>query len=72
MPILHRVQISINNDDRYHKVLVERQTKNDEKYGTARNYTLLLVESTVAVHREDDDRWTYGTIVGKGDYHHNN
>ena len=34
--------------------------------------TLLPIGSTVAVEREDSDRWTHGTIVGMGDYNHNN
>ena len=64
--------INIVNDDEHYKVLVKRQTKNDKKYDTARNYTLLPIGSIVAVQREDGNRWTHGTIVGKRDYNHNN
>ena len=35
---------------------------------TLRNCSLL---STVAVQWEDIDRWTHGTIVGKGGHSHN-
>ena len=72
MPIINRVLLSIVNDDEHHKVLVERQTKNNKKYDTARNYTLLPIGSTVVVQREDGDRWIHGTIVVKGDYDHDN
>ena len=51
--------------------MLKRQTKNYMKYDTAKNYTLLPIGSTVAVQR-DSNRWAYGTIVGKGDYNHNN
>ena len=72
MPIINRVPICKDNDGEHHKVLVERQTKNNKKYDTLRNYTLLPIRFTVAVQRKDGDRWTHGTIVGKGDYNHNN
>ena len=60
MPIINRAPTTIENDNEHCKVLVKRQTKNDKKY------------HTVAVQREDSDRWTLGRIVGKGDYNHNN
>ena len=72
MPIINRVLISIDNDDEYHKVLVQRQTKNSKKYDTARYYAFLPIGSTVAVQRKDSDRRTHCTIVAKGDYNHNN
>ena len=71
MPIVNSILISTDNDDEYHKVLVKNK-KNDKKYDIARNYTLLPIRSTVVVKREDSDRWTHGTILGKGDYNHNN
>ena len=42
------------------------------KYDTARNYSILSIGSTIAIKREDSDRWTHGTIVGKGDHNHYN
>ena len=71
MPIINRPLISIDNDNEHHKALVKRQTKHHKKYDTARNYTLFPIGSTVAVQREDGDRQTPGTILGKGDYNHN-
>ena len=70
MPIINRISISIDNDDKHHKAIVTRQTKNDKKYYTARNYSILPIGSTVAVYKEDSDRWTHGTIVGKRDHNH--
>ena len=72
MSIINRAPMSIDNDDGHNKVLVERQNKNGKKYDTPKYYTLLPIGSTVAVQREDGDRWTHGTIVGKGDYNHIN
>ena len=54
MPIINRILISIDSDDEFHKV--KRQTKNDKKYDTARNYSVLPIGSTVAVQRADGDR----------------
>ena len=56
MPMINRIPISTDNDDEHHKVLAERQTKNDKNHDTARNYSILLTGSTVAVLREDSDR----------------
>ena len=62
----------MDNDDEHHKALVKRQAKNDKKYDTARNYNLYLIGSSLAVQREDGDRWKHGIIVGKAAYNHNN
>ena len=70
MPIINRIPISKDNDDEHHKALLWRQTKNDRKHDTTRNYTLLPIGSTVVVQREDGNRCTHGKIVGKGDHHH--
>ena len=70
MPIINRIPISTDNDDEHHKPLVESQTKTDRKHDPARNYSILPIMSTVAVKREDGNRWTQGTIVGKGDHNH--
>ena len=70
MPIIYRILIRIDNGDDHHEALVKRQTKNDTKYDTARIYSVLPIGSTLAVQREDSDRWTLDTIVGKGDYNH--
>ena len=57
--------IGIDNNDEHHKALVKRQTQNDNKHDTARNYSILPIGSTVAVQREDGCGWTHGTTVGK-------
>ena len=49
MPLINIPPISIDNDDEHHKALLERQTKNDKKYDTSRNYTLLPIGPTVGV-----------------------
>ena len=72
MPLINSTPKIIENDDKHHKALVKRQTKNDKKYDTARNYTLLPTGSTVAVQRKGVDRWTTGIILGREDYNHNN
>ena len=72
MPVVNRLETSIENDDEYHKVLVKRQTENDRNHDTLRNYALLPIGSTVAVQWGDGDRWTHGTVVGKGYHNHNN
>ena len=48
MPIINRILISINNDDELHKVLFERQTKDDTKHDITRNYSTLPIGSTVS------------------------
>ena len=68
--MIYRTLISIDNDDEHHKALVERQTKNDKKHDTAKNYSILPIGPTVPVQREDGDRWAHGTIIGKGDHNH--
>ena len=72
IPLINRPPISIDNDDEHHKALLTRQTQNDKKHDTARYYTLLPIRSAVVVWREDSDRWTHATIVGKGYNNHNN
>ena len=68
--MINRIPISIDNDDEHHKALVKRQTKNDKNHDTTRNYSILPIAFTVAVQREDGDRWIHGTIIGKGDHNH--
>ena len=71
MQIVNKLLISLNNDDEHYKALVKRQ-KNDSNHDTPRNYTFILIGSTVAVQWEEGDRLTHGTIVQKGDHNHNN
>ena len=68
--MINRIAISIDNDDEHHKALVERQTKNDKIHDIARNYSVLYIGSTTGIKREDGDRWTHDTIIGKGDHNH--
>ena len=70
VPIINRIPISIDNDDDHHEVLVKRQTKNYNKYETARNFSILPIGSTIAVQREDIDGWIQGTIIGMGYHNH--
>ena len=72
MPIINRLPVKLDNDDEHSEALVNRQAKNDKKYGTARNYDLFSVGSTVAVQQEKGGLWTHGTVVGRGDHNHNN
>ena len=70
MPIINRMLISMDNDDEHHEALFKRQTRNYRKCDTARNFSILPIGSPAAIQKEDSDRWTLGTIVGKGDHNH--
>ena len=56
MPIINRILLSMDDDDEYHEALVEKQTKNDKKYDSARNYSIISTRSTVAIQKEGSDR----------------
>ena len=49
MPIINRLHIILDNDDKHYEALVIRQAKVDKKYDTARNHDLFLIRSTVVV-----------------------
>ena len=70
MPIINRLQINLDNDDKHYEELVNRQAKNNKKYDTARNYYLFSIGSTEVVQWEDGP-WTHGTVFGRGDCNHN-
>ena len=49
MPIINRLPINLDNDDKHYEALVNRQAKTNKKYDTARNYYLFSIRSTVVV-----------------------
>ena len=72
MLVINRLPIGIDNDDEHHKMIIERQTKNDKDKDTSKNFVSLPTGSTVLVQHEDGGLWTHGTIEGKGDHNHHN
>ena len=63
MPIANRPLINSSNNDEHYKGIVNRQTKNDKKNNTFRNYASFSIGSTVAVWYEDGGLWIHGTVV---------
>ena len=71
MPVINRLLIDTDNDDVHHKVIMKRQTKNDNKdKDTSKNVVSLPIGSTVAVQCKDMGPWTHGTIEDKGAHNH--
>ena len=67
-----RQPINIDNDDEHHKNLMHRQGINDQDNDTSKIFMSIAIGSTVVVQWEDGGLWTFGTVVGKGDYNHHN
>ena len=72
MPIMNRLPINSDNDDEHYEAVVNRQTKIDKTYDTARNYASFSIGSTVVVQQEDGGKWTDGRVFGRGDHNHSN
>ena len=70
MPVMDRVLINTSYDDVHHKVLVNRQCRNEEGKDSSQNFVSLSIGSTVVVQQEDRGLWTHGTIEDKGDHNH--
>ena len=70
MPVINRPPTGIDTDDEHHKVIMERQTKNDKDKDTYNNFVSLPIGSTVAAQHEDGAPWTHVTIEGKGNHNH--
>ena len=65
MPVSNRLPIGIDNDDEYHKVIINTN-KNDKDKDTFKYFVSLPIGSTVVVQHEDGGLWTHSTIEGKG------
>ena len=66
MPIFSRSLIGTNNEEEHYEVLVNRQTKDNKKQGTHRNYVSILTGSTVVVQCNDErtlDPWYYRSVL---------
>ena len=70
MPIIDRLPINTDSDDKHHTVLVYRQYRNEQGIDTSKNFVSLPIGSTVAVQWEDRGPWTHGTIEDNSN--HNN
>ena len=70
MPIINRPPVGIDNDEKHHKVLIIRETKNDKGKDTSVHFVSIPIESTVAVQWEEGGLWTHDIIEGKGDQNH--
>ena len=58
MPIINRLPINSNNDDKHYGALVTRQTRNNN-YDNARNYDSFSIGK-------------HGIVIGRGNNSHNN
>ena len=70
MPVMDRLLINTNNDEEHHKVLTNRQCRNDQGNDTFKKFVSLPIGSTVVVQQEDRGPWTHGTIEDKGNHNH--
>ena len=50
MLVFNRLPVGIDNDDEYHKALIERQDRNDKGKNTSKSFVSLPIGSTVVVH----------------------
>ena len=59
MPVIDRKPLSGDNDDKHHKKLVHRQSKNDVNNDASQVFVSIPIWSTVAVQQEDGGLWTH-------------
>ena len=72
MPVINRPPFSTNNDDDHHKVLIDRQNRNDKGKDASRNFVSLSIESTASGPMRGQGTVDDGTTEGKGDHNHHN
>ena len=65
---MDRLPINTNNDEEHHKVLTNRQCRNDWGNDTSKTFVSLPIGSTIVVQQENGGLWTHGTIEDKGDH----
>ena len=53
MPIINKLPINFDNDNKLYEALINRKATNDKKYDTARNYDLFSIGSTAVAQWED-------------------
>ena len=59
MPVINRLPVGPDNEEEHHKVLIDRQSRND-------------IGSAVSVQWVDVGPWTHGKIEVIGDHNHHN
>ena len=72
MPVINRLLVGSNNDEEHHKVIIDRQSRNDKGDDTSKCFVSLPIQSTVVVQWEDRGAWIHGTIETKGDHNCHN
>ena len=60
MPVIDKKPVSVDDDDKHHKKIMHRQSKNDTKNDPSQAFVSILIGSTVVVQREDRDNGLMG------------
>ena len=72
MPVVNRLPIGSNNDEKHHNALINRQGRHDKDDDTSKIFNPFIVGFTVVVQHEDGGLWTHGTIEEKGNHNYHN